>query len=840
MSLSSDDISGDIDDEGYYYEVEKILDDEIQDGVVKYLIKWKNYDKEFNTWEPEENLSCPELLEEYIMSKKKRRRDTSPGVVKKKKKSTETKKDSKKKTKKTNAESTVSEPLSLHHTMQSVLTTPIHKNNSLQSTSSGTTTTDNNNNSNNEKLVNDGVANKTDDNLQSTSVIHFSTTTPSLSPSSSPSSSSSISANTTSSSNKIRSLTIRPPERKPSNEKKPVLALSGESSHTAPGFVNKKRPTIGQSSTRSFLDLYQAMSGKSPTNPKPPFQSTSKPIPKRPSNTQRSNDDDTKRVRIEPRDSVSPPYSKYNTTTNIYPSNRQVPSSSSTTHINNNVVSSSSKVTTPTTSPKNINATVSMSSSHNNTNITTTTTTTTTSHNYNVISPTQTMTPSNHNIIPPSHNNITSPTHSNLTSPVHKSSLANVPQKIELPSRPAIWHGQIKKKSVPVIGVKLELIHDPSKLIDDALSFLKACELQIETYLPIERLNHTLRSGNHCIMEAVATDGGKYIIWSKFRGFLTINECAGIVRSSKRPKEVLALVMTSVLKGYAFRDTYKGLSVVYINGLIPDCAPKLNRLTNAIGFKLNSNWKTLAGLLGFPEEFDSLFQESNVRFEVYGSTELANWLRTTVNSSPPSSTNIKKRVLLFERFSDELFKKSLTLEKFDDNAMIYEFGIYSLADVAIEPMIEVYPKSTGGFITTDVGNILTNPDILDHMVETESKLKEKYQFSEWRIIIHNDFLNQIKYVHSSKATIEAVTRLLLLLNTNQIHIMELYDEEEKEEELPNEDPKKVTMKWYSDIVRSYVDQYQAFIYIDGSNSGKLNQELYPSIDFVNNENIQSI
>lgn len=56
-------------------------------------------------------------------------------------------------------------------------------------------------------------------------------------------------------------------------------------------------------------------------------------------------------------------------------------------------------------------------------------------------------------------------------------------------------------------------------------SLLKTCELQIETFLPIERLSHTLQPENNCIMEAVAVDSGKYVVWSKFRGFLTINQC---------------------------------------------------------------------------------------------------------------------------------------------------------------------------------------------------------------------------------------------------------------------------------------------------------------------------
>ena len=61
------------------FSVEKIVSKKVVSGKTQYLLKWRGYDSDENTWEPEENLDCQDLLDEFNRRTAKARDEAAPG-----------------------------------------------------------------------------------------------------------------------------------------------------------------------------------------------------------------------------------------------------------------------------------------------------------------------------------------------------------------------------------------------------------------------------------------------------------------------------------------------------------------------------------------------------------------------------------------------------------------------------------------------------------------------------------------------------------------------------------------------------------------------------------------
>lgn len=64
-------------DENDEWEVSKIVDFvNLKDGTRQFLVQWKGYSSKENTWEPEANLNCQELIDKFLENEREREEST--------------------------------------------------------------------------------------------------------------------------------------------------------------------------------------------------------------------------------------------------------------------------------------------------------------------------------------------------------------------------------------------------------------------------------------------------------------------------------------------------------------------------------------------------------------------------------------------------------------------------------------------------------------------------------------------------------------------------------------------------------------------------------------------
>jgi Chromo (CHRromatin Organisation MOdifier) domain len=59
------------------YKVEKVLDQRVRNEITEYLIQWKGYTLDDNSWEPTKNLNCPDCRQDQGVKERNKQRHQS-------------------------------------------------------------------------------------------------------------------------------------------------------------------------------------------------------------------------------------------------------------------------------------------------------------------------------------------------------------------------------------------------------------------------------------------------------------------------------------------------------------------------------------------------------------------------------------------------------------------------------------------------------------------------------------------------------------------------------------------------------------------------------------------
>ncbi|KAG1457342.1 hypothetical protein G6F56_006631 [Rhizopus delemar] len=162
---------------------------------------------------------------------------------------------------------------------------------------------------------------------------------------------------------------------------------------------------------------------------------------------------------------------------------------------------------------------------------------------------------------------------------------------------------------------------------------------------------------------------------------------------------------------------------------------------------------------------------------------------------------------MFDRADDTLFSRPLTRHKKEALSQIWEFGMPNKPLAIIEPPEQVFPKNSGGFVTTDIRNMLIYPNIIDTICEQIEKLnKDTVSHGQWKFVLPHTIFEQFQYIRGDEKRVqEVVIKLSLELSRGRITILKLWSKSSQEMD---------TVDFLKSVMLNYYKKLQFFVYAD--------------------------
>ncbi|KAI8881863.1 hypothetical protein K501DRAFT_334427 [Backusella circina FSU 941] len=367
--------------------------------------------------------------------------------------------------------------------------------------------------------------------------------------------------------------------------------------------------------------------------------------------------------------------------------------------------------------------------------------------------------------------------------------------------------------------------------------------ISLSAFLPLKRFEDVIKSRATGMI--YVTEVANLVEMSKLRSLMVANGSVGIIYNPGSNQEALVLLPPSPAIRVLLDPTEKRSSPLYATYIVDlPKRPDFSHLTykEEEMEKMANNhyltWNKASMFLKLPQKLIDLMATSKVL--VYGHSELSSLL-THATESLGNLDNKRSQpntyVMMFNRYNKTIFSRPLKKHKKEYSTKIWEFGVPDLSYAEMIPAGEVFPKNSGGFVMTDVANIIANPDIIDIIISQVRKFnRNSVVYGEWQFILSSSITSDMKKAATTQAdAMRAKTAAILLsvaLSKGDIQIMRLWSNKDELE--------YNALQYIHFVAENHYMTKQFFVYVD--DIGSVPQEMKDqqhSTDFIKSSRLFS-
>ncbi|KAI9315810.1 hypothetical protein BX666DRAFT_253981 [Dichotomocladium elegans] len=315
--------------------------------------------------------------------------------------------------------------------------------------------------------------------------------------------------------------------------------------------------------------------------------------------------------------------------------------------------------------------------------------------------------------------------------------------------------------------------------------------------------------------------------YNRFRNFLSTNSVAGLIQVEAYPTEVLAILpyTREIAMGWKLDNwAPENMLAIYLEHMPPP-VPLLHDHVE-LGYhsrpsthsRMMYRWYLLAAVLKFTPQLIEKFRP-NTTIEIYGSSKWAAALERACSLFVCKSSKATERVVLFDRYDQSQFKKNLfQLKRSDIPTSFWEFGIHSLTVRSIMKPIQLYPLLRGGYVMTDIPNIMADPDILLRISSAVYQLNANPANGDWAFVLQYDVFDRLREQAIGSPSAKKVQLALILLanimSENKCRVMREWGRQPAD----TLHQSSSTVRFMEGLVRCFCYKAESFVLVDDISS----------------------